>query len=367
MSEYKARQCTIDDALSSIGRNKKTRKIFVSALREIESVLTTVDFDSRREIITPILDALHKEVPVLKKTVRVNSSWPSLEYTFYYSSQIARGIVLSYPEISDHIWEPQTTKLLLHLSEDTLKVAIGGAYSGDHAILVAQMLQAGPDGSKTEVHCFEMDESQLRLCQKNAEENRLFNLIYHHAGLYFRDDVALKLVGTDALCHAEVVPHDTPSSIKATTLERVAIDYAIDRYDVIMLDIEGGELNALKGGTDFLAKPINEAPDLIFEVHRNYVDWSMGLEETEIIRFLRNYGYHVYAIRDFQDNVDLRDYPIELIPPEKCVLDGPPHGFNMVAVKNVGRLKGRMFRYVNNVSPKLLRHGDPRLHSPGGH
>ncbi|MDO9264552.1 MAG: FkbM family methyltransferase, partial [Desulfosalsimonadaceae bacterium] len=145
----------------------------------------------------------------------------------------------------------------------------------------------------------------------------------------------------------------------------VAIDYAIDQYDVIMLDIEGGELNALKGGSDFLSGPINTAPDIIFEVHRHYVDWSDGLANTEILSFLKSCGYHVFAIRDYQDNVDLADYPIELIPPEKCVLDGPPHGFNMVAVKNLDRLKGPMFRYVEDVSPKLLRHRDPRLHAPG--
>ena len=131
-----------------------------------------------------------------------------------------------------------------------------------------------------------------------------------------------------------------------------------------MLDIEGGELNALKGGESFLSKPASEAPDLIFEVHRHYVDWSEGLENTDILRFLNCHGYHVFAIRDYQDNVDLSGYPIELIPPAKCVLDGPPHGFNMVAVKNLERLNNPMIRYVENVSPKLLRHRDPRLHAP---
>lgn len=365
MVEKTISQLDIDDALARIGRNEDSRKILVSALREIEQVLTTLDFDSRLEIIAPILDSLHKNVSVLEKKVKTGPNLPLLKFTFNYSSQIARGIVLSYPEISDHIWEPQTTKLLLHLTENSSKVVIGGAYSGDHALLVAQRLKAGLNGTKSEVHCFEMDQSQLMLCQKNAEKNALFNLVYHNFGLYSRDDVALKLVGSDALCHAEVVPPDTPDSIKATTLHKVAMEYEIDRYDVIMLDIEGGELNALKGGETFLSKPPNDAPDLIFEVHRHYVDWSDGLEKTEILCFLKDHGYYAFAIRDFQNNVDLAGYPVELIPPGKCVLDGPPHGFNIVAVKNLDRLKGPMFRYVEDVSPKLLRHRDPRLHAPG--
>ncbi|MDO9263875.1 MAG: hypothetical protein Q7U02_07905, partial [Desulfosalsimonadaceae bacterium] len=221
MGECQLSQSAIEKAIARIGKNENSRKILVSALREIESLLTTLDFDSRSEVIAPILDALHKEIFVLEKKVKTGPTMPLLNFSFNYSSQIARGIVLSYPEISDHIWEPQTTKLLLHLSEDASNIVIGGAYSGDHALLVAQRLKAGFNGKKSAVHCFEMDRSQLRLCQKNAEENGLFNLVYHHSGLYSRDDVALKLVGTDALFYAEVVPPDTPQSVKATTLKKV--------------------------------------------------------------------------------------------------------------------------------------------------
>ena len=47
-------------------------------------------------------------------------------------------------------------------------------------------------------------------------------------------------------------------------------------------------------------------------------------------------------------------------------LEGPPHGFNMVAVKDPAIFSGPDYRIVEGVSPKYLRHKDPALHHPVG-
>jgi hypothetical protein len=72
----------------------------------------------------------------------------------------------------------------------------------------------------------------------------------------------------------------------------------------------------------------------------------------------------VLAVRDFQSNRDLRGTPIELVPLESAHLDGPPHGFNLVAVKDPRALEGELFDVVPGVSPKLLLHREPALHHP---
>lgn len=123
-------------------------------------------------------------------------------------------------------------------------------------------------------------------------------------------------------------------------------------------------MNALKGASDFLSRPPGEAPNLVFEVHRHYVDWTNGLRRTELIAYLEGLGYHVYAVRDFNSNVDMRDKPIELIPADAVYLEGPPHGFNMVAVKDPGMFSAEGYRICRDVSPKLLRHKSPALHHP---
>ena len=69
-------------------------------------------------------------------------------------------------------------------------------------------------------------------------------------------------------------------------------------------------------------------------------------------------------MRDFNSNVDMRGKPVELIPAAEVYLEGPPHGFNMVAVKDPSRFDGAGYKIVRQVSPKLLRHKDPALHHP---
>lgn len=102
----------------------------------------------------------------------------------------------------------------------------------------------------------------------------------------------------------------------------------------------------------------------MFEVHRHYVDWSNGLENAEIIQLLQGFGYSVFAVRDFNSNVDMAGRPIELIPVDEVYLEGPAHGFNMVAVKDPSLLQGADFSVCHGVSPKLLWHRDPALHHP---
>jgi hypothetical protein len=131
-----------------------------------------------------------------------------------------------------------------------------------------------------------------------------------------------------------------------------------------MLDIEGGEAAALRGAMGFLSRPAEEAPAVVVEVHRSYVDWDAGLDGTEPVRLLLDHGYTVFAVRDFQSNVPMSGCRIELVPIDDIYLGGPPHGFNLVAVKNPMLLASELFRTCPGVSPKLLLHRDPTLHHP---
>ena len=47
-----------------------------------------------------------------------------IKINFVYNSKIAREFLLSSPEVPNHVWEPQTTKLLLHFSKNAKNVII---------------------------------------------------------------------------------------------------------------------------------------------------------------------------------------------------------------------------------------------------
>ena len=240
--------------------------------------------------------------------------------SFRYRSKIARDFVMSRPEKPDHVWEPQTTKLLLHLAGTVTDVIVGGAYFGDQAIPIANALRG-----RGTCHAFEADAVQASMIERNASINGLDNVRVNALGLWSQP-ATLRLVGHDALAGAA----ESETGIAATTIDAYARDLGI-RIGLIMLDLEGGELHALRGASEQLAR---NAPYVVFEMHRSYVDWSRGLQNTEIVQFLTSLGYTIHAIRDFQSNYNLAGRPVELVPIETAYLEGPPHGFNLFAFRD---------------------------------
>jgi FkbM family methyltransferase len=353
-------QHKILETLNDIGGNTAARDRIVGLLKEIEKSAKLPNNRSVREELTgPMTDALFKEAGVLQKTLKDGTV-----FNFVYRSKIARDIILSPDENPDHVFEPQTTKLFLYLVKGAKQIVIGGAYAGDHAIVGAKAI-AAHGGT---VHAFEPSDEQRALLIKNARANKVArNVKAVGLGLWDNNATTLELVGDDAFAHAIPLRGKAKKgtiTFPATSIEAYASRAKIRNIDLILMDIEGSELPALKGAEKFLSQPSGEAPDIIFEVHSYYVDWSKGLGNSEIVCYLRKLGYHVYAVRDFQSNVPMTDCKIELIAPEHVHLEGPPHGFNMLAVKDPETVKNPLFRFLKKVSPKLLAHKDPRLHAP---
>ena len=338
-----------DDALKTVGTDETTRARIIAALQQFELQperrFTTV----RDDVTGPIVDALHASLDVVRKSLS-----NGLVFEFPYRSKIARDFVMSIPETPDHVWEPQTTKLLLHLSATAQHVVIGGAYFGDQAIPVAHALRG-----RGVCHAFEPNREMASMLERNAALNALDNVRVHPLALWSEDGTFLQFVGDDA--YASTVAAE--SGVLTTTIDAYAAANGIDRVGLIMLDLEGGELNVLRGAEGQLSR---HAPHVVFEVHRSYVDWSQGLQNTDIARFLTSFGYTLFAIRDFQSNYDLSGRPVELVPVETAYLEGPPHGLNLLAIRDTSLLDDEQFAIVPHVSSKLLLHRDPKLHHPRG-
>jgi FkbM family methyltransferase len=342
-------------ALRRIGETPAWRDAFVRKIVELEPSLATPGLDVREEVTGPIVDALFDDDQVVRKSLS-----SGVTFEFLYRSKIARDFVMSQPAAPDHAWEPQTSRILVDMATRAKQVVVGGAYFRDHAVLIAR--EVAKRGGV--VHAFEPNNEQRAMLTRNAELNGLTNIRPRPEGLWENSTTSLKLVGYDSFASAEVGEGD--DSFKTVTIADYLQAAGVDQLDLIVLDIEGAEFGALKGAEAFLAQPKGQAPDILFEVHRHYVDWTNGLLDTPIARFLTGHGYTLYALRDFNSNYDLSGKPVELIPAEAVYLEGPPHGFNMVAVKDVSVFEGPGYRICRDVSPKLLRHKDPALHHPIG-
>ncbi|MCZ4330203.1 FkbM family methyltransferase [Castellaniella denitrificans] len=340
----------LKQALLQLGRNEMLRAELVRWLKAAEQ-----HFDStlsvRDEITGPIIDALHADSDQYEKSLEDGT-----KFSFYYRTKIARDFLLSDREHPSHVWEPQTTRLLKYLSQQNEgDVLVGGAYFGDHAILLGRQLV----GSCRQVHCFEPNAAQAEMLQKNVALNQLSNLVINRTGIWDATNQLLKLDGFDSFANAVLVDGGE-DSFPTTTID----DYcqqAGRQLGLLMLDIEGAEYRALKGALNMLKR---DRPAVVFELHREYVDWTSGLLHTPICELLTSLGYTLYAIRDFNSHREMGNQLIELIPAGSVYLEGPPHGFNMLAVQDRAVIETALFRIVSGVSPKLLVHKDPKLHHP---
>lgn len=340
----------LQQALLKLGRDANLRAELMAWLKNAER---RIDYSGavRDDITGPVIDALHTDDDLYEKTLADGT-----RFQFHYRTKIARDFLLAEQEHPSHVWEPQTTRLLQHLVAKTLgDVLIGGAYFGDHAVLLGRQLQ----GTTRLVHCFEPNLDQAKMLQINAQINELSNLRIQKLGLWHESGKRLRLDGFDSFANAVLVD-GADEGFETVTID----DYCSAQQrsvSVLMLDIEGAELRALQGAAAVLEK---DRPAIVFEVHRDYVDWSDGLLKTPICSLLKAAGYHIYAVRDFNSHQEMNGRCIELVPVETVYLEGPPHGFNMLAVPDTGLISGPLFRLVENVSPKLLRHKSPALHHP---
>ena len=337
-------------ALYLLGRDASIRQELMVWLKQAESRLAYAD-SVRDDITGPIIDALHTDDDRYDKTLADGT-----RLQFLYRTKIARDFIMADQEQPNHVWEPQTTRLLQHLAGQTPgDVLIGGAYFGDHAILLGCQLR----GTGRLVHCFEPSVDQSAMLANNLHLNGLDNLRVQAMGLWHTSSQRLRLDGFDSFANA-VPAADTEDGFATTTMD----DYCAAQaraIGLVMLDIEGAELPALQGATAVIAR---DRPSIIFEVHRDYVDWTDGLANTAICRLLTDAHYHLFAVRDANSHLDMGQRCIELVPLDTVYLNGPPHGFNMLAVPDLALLKDPLFRVVENVSPKLLRHKSPALHHP---
>ena len=348
-SEIIAHVELVGPALAIAGRNDRLRNAMFDVLRQGE-----LDAEDpavfREQVRWPLILSLLSEV----KTHRVVLQ-NGLLFDISPDSRIEKALLLSTEAHPDHVWEPQTTRLLVALAADAANVIVGGAYIGDHVAFIARVV-----ADCGTVHAFEPSEHSFERLLHHLTINDLHSVVAHPLGLWDRSDVALQLQGDLAL--ASSVPMNNPEKgFKSVSIDDYVRSQRLESVELIMLDTEGGEENALLGARETIER---DSPNIVFEIHRHFVDWTGGLEKTSTVTLLTSQGYDVFAIRDFHNNYPMANEPIEVIPVDRVYLDGPPHGFNTLATKDRNLVERLGLRVVNDVSPKLLLDKDSALHLP---
>ena len=330
--------------------NPAWRNHFIEALVAFENKCGHPETAVRDQVSGPVADELFMGEKFQKHLQN------GLKINFVYNSKIAREFLLSNPAVPGHVWEPQTTKLLLHFSLHAKNVIIAGAYFGDQAIPVANNIKSAGGVC----HTFEPNKNNSDLIIENAAINGLDNILINNLALWNKSGEKLVFEGEDALASTVVAEAAGPNVLHTITIDYYVSRDKVGKVDLLMIDVEGSETKVLQGAVEMLKK---NKPVVVFETHSLYDDWSRGLENSPSVTLLKEIGYLIFAVREFHQNIETGFMPIELLPLDRTFCETPPHhGFNMLAVPSKTLIEKDIFRIVHDLSPKLiLTKNDPRF------
>jgi len=188
-------------------------------------------------------------------------------------------------------YEPQTWKYVMNQVKKGDIVADVGAFIGIYTIAFAK--RVGPTGK---VFSFEPDQNNLKLLKKMLKLNstissrvELINLAVadKDGAIYFED-------GMQSESHILQNPKDTKPKIPCTSLDKFFMNQTLD---ILKIDVEGYELEVLKGAVNILLSP--SRPRCIFvEVHPCFWDSNPENKSQELLNILKMYNLRFFDETD---------------------------------------------------------------------
>jgi FkbM family methyltransferase len=152
-------------------------------------------------------------------------------------------------------------------------------------------------GAAGSIHTFEPVPTSLGTARKTVERNRLADRItLVQAALDEIDGGTVELFIGDGTSEASLYPHETRTvtiTVPRMSLDAYADRAALDRIDVVKMDIEGGEERALRGAADILKR---HSPKVLLEVH--------GRSSVGSLRVLKAHGYRITTLLGDQVSAD---------------------------------------------------------------
>ena len=176
------------------------------------------------------------------------------------------------------------------VKKDSVVIDIG-ANIGYYTLVAAGKAESGA------VHSFEPISENFLALQNNIRLNNLTNVIANNSGV---SDMELSapffISADDNIGMSGLKPAENFSGVSETkpiiTLDNYAVKNNLQKIDLIKIDIEGNEMNALKGMTNILKK---YKPILFIEVVNEHLI-KFDTSADEVYSFLRSMGYEAYEI-----------------------------------------------------------------------
>jgi FkbM family methyltransferase len=158
-----------------------------------------------------------------------------------------------------------------------------GANVGVYTVAMARAV-----GSNGRVWAFEPTPAAARCLQRSLEINGFGNVLVSRAAVSNRDGSIDFSVGMQSEANAVAKPGESGGDfvpVKAVTLDKMSADYGWSNIDLVKLDIEGHEFEAICGGAGFFG---GSSPLIMFEIKAGA---SVDLRALEPLAEL-GYGFY---------------------------------------------------------------------------
>ena len=181
--------------------------------------------------------------------------------------------------------EPRVVDTLTRLIPESGVAIDVGAHYGYHALVMARRA-----GSAGRVTAFEAQPNLAGAIRRAARRNRLGQLeVVARAVAAEPGEALLEVSGNDSMARLLDGSNTTGRSraVRATSLDTWAANQPLERLDLVKIDVEGGELDVLRGARQLLQR---WRPALVVELHRRN---DLPHHPEDVTAWLAEAGYRV--------------------------------------------------------------------------
>jgi FkbM family methyltransferase len=209
------------------------------------------------------------------------------------SINVYRGTAVGEAIARNGVYEPETADLIARLLRPGMCFLDIGANVGQYTLLAADLV-----GSKGSVIAFEADPSIAEILRENVMINDLSQVTIEDVALAEEDGsatfhiAAARYAGSGSLAAGR---HASGRTVTVPTrrLDRLLTERHVDRVDLIKIDVEGAELDVLRGSSATLKH--YGLPPIILEFSEiNLAGFSHG--SVELQQYLEDEGYELFEV-----------------------------------------------------------------------
>lgn len=251
------------------------------------------------------IDILLRKTNFLKTAL--NGKFTYDNYTFYYNKN---DLTVASSVLTNGSYEPETLDAILSNLKSGNIFIDGGSNIGFYSILASEIV-----GESGKVLSFEPTKITRKYLMQNINENKINNIFVSHLAITsFDGDVVFNLTNEPESNSIVQKDHDNVKGQlikqKGIKIDTFCQNQKIRKVDLIKLDIEGQELEAIKGAESI----IKNSKDLKIIFELNIANNPDGKNYTlKIFNQLKTFGYNHFElllnpkliITNFDDDLEL--------------------------------------------------------------